>query len=67
MNNNYIDITEIYIPKYIYLDEIYDYSEILLNIQHRTPITDETRKRKISEIYASCLNKKNLAIPILKF
>lgn len=50
MNNNYIDITEIYIPKYIYLDEIYDYSEILLNIQHKTSITDETRKRKISEI-----------------
>lgn len=44
MFNDFIDITQIYIPKYIYLDEIYDYNEILLNISDK--MMEESRKRK---------------------
>jgi hypothetical protein len=44
--NHYIDISQISMPKYIYMDEIYDYDEILLNISQKTE--GDTRKRKRS-------------------
>ena len=44
MNNNFINITHIYIPRYIYLDQIYDFDDIFINIAGIK--TDETRKRK---------------------
>jgi hypothetical protein len=44
MDNHFIDLDKIYIPKYIYLDEIYDYDDILMNIQRKSQ--KETKKRK---------------------
>lgn len=48
MYNHFIDLTQINIPKYIYLDEVYDYDEILLNIQNKS-IRLQTQKRKRSD------------------
>ena len=48
MDNHFIDLDRIYIPKYIYLDEIYDYDAILINIQRKS-VENETKKRKRTE------------------
>ena len=49
ISNHYIDISQIYIPKYIYMDELYDYDEILLNISHKKEQKLGKRKRSIEE------------------
>jgi hypothetical protein len=48
MYNHFIDLTQIHIPKYILLDELYDYDEILSNLQEKS-LRLETRKRKRSD------------------
>jgi hypothetical protein len=45
MENHFINLDMIYIPKYIYLDEIYDYDDILLNIQRKSH-KNKSMKRK---------------------
>jgi hypothetical protein len=45
MENHFINLDMIYIPKYIYLDEIYDYDDILLNIQRKSQ-KNKSMKRK---------------------
>jgi hypothetical protein len=47
--NHYMDIGQIYIPKYIYMDEIYDFNEILLNISQKTEGDTRKRKRSIND------------------
>ena len=47
--NHYIDISQISMPKYIYLDEIYDYDEILFNIMKETEGDTKKRKRNIRD------------------
>ena len=47
MYNHFIDLTQINLPKYILLDELYDYDEILSNLQDKS-LRLETRKRKRS-------------------
>jgi hypothetical protein len=49
ISNHYIDISQIYIPKYIYMDELYDYDEILLNISRKKEQELGKRKRSIGE------------------
>ena len=46
MNNYFVNM--IYIPKYIYLDEIYDYDDILINMQRKSQ-KNESKKRKRTE------------------
>jgi hypothetical protein len=48
MDNHFVDLGRIYIPKYIYLDEIYDYDDILINIQIKSK-ENESKKRKRTE------------------
>jgi hypothetical protein len=48
MDNHFVDIDMIYIPKYIYHDEIYDYDDILINIQRKSQ-ENESKKRKRTE------------------
>ena len=47
--NHYIDISQISMPKYIYMDEIYDFDEILFNISQKTEGDSRKRKRSIDD------------------
>jgi hypothetical protein len=47
--NHYMDIGKISIQKYIYMDGIYDYDEILFNISQKTEGGTRKRKRSIND------------------
>jgi hypothetical protein len=47
--NHYMDIGKISIPKYIYMDGIYDFDEILFNISQKTEGDTRKRKRSIND------------------
>jgi hypothetical protein len=50
MDNHFADLDMIYIPKYIYLDEIYDYDDILINIQRKSQENGSKKRKRTEEL-----------------